>query len=286
VRLSDDLSDRIERAHGRRVVGVDALSGGCVADVRAVRFADGSRCVAKIARAGGLAIEGWMLGYLTEHSRLPLPTVLHCEDTLLLLEHVANDGGRADAAGERGAADDLAELHSVTRRGFGLERDTVIGGLPQPNQMAPTWVEFFRDRRLLFMGNRALAAGALSSAAFGRLEHLCARLDAFVDEPCAPALVHGDVWSGNVLVRAGSVVAFVDPAIYYADAEIELAFITLFSSFGDAFFDRYRERHPLRPGFFEVRRDLYNLYPLLVHATLFGGGYGAAVARTLERFVG
>ena len=136
------------------------------------------------------------------------------------------------------------------------------------------------------MGRRALTAGALASAAFARLERLCARLAAFVEEPSAPALVHGDVWSGNVLVRDGVVVAYVDPAIYYADAEVELAFITLFSTFGDGFFARYRERHPLRAGFFEARRDLYNLYPLLVHATLFGGGYGASVERTLLRFVG
>ena len=74
------------------------------------------------------------------------------------------------------------------------------------------------------------------------------------------------------------------PAIYFADAEIELAFATLFNTFGDSFFARYSERRPLRPGFFEERRDLYNLYPLLVHVRLFGGGYVGAVERILDRF--
>ena len=92
------------------------------------------------------------------------------------------------------------------------------------------------------------------------------------------------MWGGNVLVREGRIAGFVDPAIYYADAEIELAFSTLFSTFGEPFFARYGEIRPMRPGFFEQRRDIYNLYPLLVHTRLFGGHYAGAVKRTLKRF--
>ena len=88
-----------------------------------------------------------------------------------------------------------------------------------------------------------------------------------------------------MLTRNSRIAAFVDPAIYFADPEIELAFSTLFGTFGTAFFGRYQEIRPLAPGFFEVRRDLYNLYPLLVHTRLFGGGYADSVARTIERFV-
>ena len=79
--------------------------------------------------------------------------------------------------------------------------------------------------------------------------------------------------------------AFLDPAIYYGHPEIELAFTTLFGTFGEAFFARYGELHPIAPGFFDVRRELYNLYPLLVHTVLFGGSYGASVGRILQRFV-
>ena len=92
------------------------------------------------------------------------------------------------------------------------------------------------------------------------------------------------MWGGNVLVKGGRIAGFVDPAIYYADPEIELAFSTLFSTFGDAFFARYAELRPLRPGFFEERCDIYNLYPLLVHVRLFGGGYVGSVSGTLSRF--
>ncbi len=79
--------------------------------------------------------------------------------------------------------------------------------------------------------------------------------------------------------------AFIDPAIYYGDPEIELAFGTLFGPFGEAFFRQYEEIRPLRPGFFEVRRELYLTYPLLVHAALFGGGYGAQAGRIARRLI-
>ncbi|MFQ5491862.1 MAG: fructosamine kinase family protein, partial [Phycisphaerae bacterium] len=88
---------------------------------------------------------------------------------------------------------------------------------------------------------------------------------------------------GNVLALGGRITGFVDPALYYGDPEIELAFATLFGTFGRPFFDRYQEIRPLRPGFFDLRRDILNLYPLLVHVRLFGGGYVASVERILAR---
>ncbi len=134
------------------------------------------------------------------------------------------------------------------------------------------------------MGGQALAAGRLPKRLMGRLEALAGRLERWLEEPEHPSLIHGDVWTGNVLCRRGRVAGFVDPAIYYAHAEIELAFSTLFGTFSGTFFARYGEIRPLRPGFFEERLDLYNLYPLLVHVRLFGGSYAASVERTLKRF--
>lgn len=119
-----------------------------------------------------------------------------------------------------------------------------------------------------------------------RIERLAARLDEWLVEPAAPALIHGDMWDGNIVHQDGRITGFIDPAIYCADPEIELAFATLFNTFGPAFFDRYQAPRPLAPGFFEARRDIYNLYPLLVHVRLFGAGYVGAVERTLARFGG
>ena len=98
-----------------------------------------------------------------------------------------------------------------------------------------------------------------------------------------PSLIHGDVWTTNVLASSERITGFLDPAIYYADPEIELAFITLFNTFGRPFFQRYHELRPISTDFWEIRRDLYNLYPLLVHVRLFGGGYVGAVEQILDK---
>ena len=276
-------ADLIESATGTRPVRVAPLSGGSLAQVWRVTMPDGATLVAKTAdEAGTLALEGWMLGYLAKHSALPLPQVIHAEDRLLLIEHI-DAGDPIDADAERHAAELLAALHAVEAPSFGLERDTLIGGLHQPNAPLPRWLDFFRDRRLLYMARDALDAGRLPAAAMRRIERLAARLTEWIGDDARPALIPGDMWSGNVLVKRGRIAGFVDPAIYYADPEIELAFSSLFGSFGRAFFDCYGEIRPLRPGFFEARRDLYNLYPLLVHVRLFGGSYVGSVARTLDR---
>jgi len=251
-----------------------------------VFFADASSVVVKSSSAGGLECEGWMLEYLGRRSELPVPSVLYCDVDLLIIEYIDNDGGQLSADAEVHAAELLAALHAIGDDYYGLERDTVIGGLHQPNLQSDSWIQFFRDQRLLYMARRGLDDGVLGADEFARIERLCDRLDRWIDTNTQPALIHGDVWGGNVLVGGDRVVGFVDPAIYYADAEIELAFTTLFSTFGDAFFRRYSELRPIAPGFFELRRDLYNLYPLLVHAILFGSSYARSVDAIARRLVG
>ena len=273
---------RLQTALNVDVVKTVPLLGGCIGDFRAVDLADGRRVVVK---AGGaeLDLEGWMLTYLADHSILPVPKVLHAEDDLLVMSHVETAGGITVQA-EEDAADHLAQLHGVTGTAFGLERDTLIGGLPQPNRPSERWVDFFAEHRLMHMGREAHTAGRLPAATLNRIETLCEQLGRWISEPPAPSLIHGNMWTGNVLCNNGRIAGFIDPAIYYADPEIELAFATLFGTFGDPFFKRYREHRPLAPGFFEQRRDLYNLYPLLVHVRLIGGSYLITVERTLTKF--
>jgi len=280
------LYGRIAEITGQRPTGHGPLTGGCIAEIYRIGLADGSAVVAKLGGPDGdLELEAWMLRYLADHSALPVPSVIHDSRELLVMEYIETSGG-LDAAAQTHAADLLAALHAVNGPAFGLERDTLIGSLPQPNGEMTSWIEFFAERRLLDMGREALASGGIGGDTMARLEKLAGRLQDIIDEPAQPALIHGDIWGGNVLSRGGRIAGFVDPAIYYADPEIELAFSTLFSTFGDSFFSRYAEHRPLAPGFFEARRDLYNIYPLLVHARLFGGGYGAQADAIARRFAG
>jgi len=278
------LEETITRVTGSRPIRSQLMSGGCVGDVRWVTLEDGSAVVAKTGDKGsGLDLEGFMLRYLRDTGGLPVPDVLFADDGVLLMSFIETSGGISPGA-QAEAADLLAALHGVEAEAFGFERATVIGGLHQPNPSTKSWVKFFRDHRLLYMARQALDAGRLPAALMGRLETLAGRLGGWLTETARPSLIHGDMWTGNVLCNGGRISGFVDPALYYADAEIELAFSTLFGTFGDAFFGRYGEHRPIKPGFFEERLDLYNLYPLLVHVRLFGGSYVGSVERTLTKF--
>ncbi len=272
---------RIEAAAGAAITSIAPLGGGQIASVSQIDLADGRRLVTKTG--AGCGLEAWMLRYLAARTKLPVPQVHHAEDELLLMDFIAHDG-RLDPLAETDLGDLVADLHGIEGQQFGFERDTLIGGLPQPNPPGTEWRCFFRDHRLLAMGRAALDAGRLPARPMARLETLCGKLDRWIGNEAKPALIHGDLWAGNILSRDGRIAGLIDPALYFADPEIELAFLTLFDSAGRRFFARYAQRRPLRPGFFEERRDLYNLYPLLVHTRLFGGSYAGQVESTLSRY--
>lgn len=279
------LAEGIESRLGERLRSARPLGGGCIGEVYRVELEDATVLVAKVDREAEahLEREAYMLRYLRQNSNLPVPEVYHGSETLLLMEFIEGSSSFSPES-ERHAAGLLAELHSVEQASYGLERDTLIGSLSQPNPPSEDWVEFFRQHRLLYAARVARDAGRLPKEDLKRIEKLAGRLEGIIGEPDPPVLIHGDVWSGNVLAKGGRITAFLDPAIYYADPEIELAFINLFNSFGDAFFRRYDEIRGIRDGFFEERRHLYSLYPLLIHTYYFGGGYLRSVQDVLRRF--
>jgi fructosamine-3-kinase len=280
-----NLEEEVKRAVGAAVKDVKPLSGGCIGQVYRMDLADGSVVVVKSddSEQPCLDLEGYMLRYLSEESDLPTPEVWYSTERLLVMDFLPGESRFSDAA-QAHAAELLADLHNISAPAFGLEEDTLIGGLHQPNPWTDSWLDFFREQRLLYMGRQGVRHGRLPEPLLQRLERFCDHLEEWLDEPERPSLLHGDVWTGNVLAQGDRITGFIDPAVYYGHAEIELAFTTLFGTFGRPFFDRYRELRPLPDGFFRERRDIYNLYPLLVHVRLFGGSYVNSVERTLEKF--
>ncbi len=280
-----DIRQQIEQDAGLAVSSLEPLTGGSVGHVYRLHTTNGRSLVAKVDNGPEpkLDVEGYMLDYLHEHTNLPAPRTVYCTPRLLVMTYLPGDSSFSSAAQEH-AAELLSELHGLTAPSYGLERDTLIGGLHQPNSRYENWITFFAEQRLLYMAGQAASSGRLPSHMIPRIEKIAARLPELLVEPETPSLIHGDVWTTNVLAAVDRITAFVDPAIYYASPEIELAFITLFGSFGEPFFNRYQEIRPIMPGFFEERRDIYNLYPLLVHVRLFGGGYVSRVDAILTRF--
>lgn len=286
VQKKPDLRDKIESSAGTSIAALRHYARGHNTDIYLADMEDGDRLIIKIAKdqTARLDIEGWMLEYLRDNSDLPVPRVLAAERGFLLMTWLA-DGGPMDGRTQTHAAELIVALHGIGSIKYGLERDTVIGPFMQPNGRTESWVDFFRENRLLHMTRQARDRAAIDGALAGKLEKMSKRLEDLIGTPAVPGLVHGDLWSGNVLASGGRITGFVDPAIYYADPEVDLAFICLFNTFGDEFFRRYQEKRPIREGFFEVRKDVYNLYPLLIHACLFGGSYGEAVEKIVGRFV-
>jgi fructosamine-3-kinase len=286
--IGGELRTKLETKLGSRVMDARSLPVGFGLTGFAIDLADGRRLAVKARQGSGsarssLEIEAYMLGELERLSELPVPHVHHADPDLLVMDFIETDGSGITASVERHAGELIAKLHATKRERFGYPRDTLIGPLHQPNQEASAWVPFFRDLRLLFMAREAHREGRLPATMFHRIERLAERIEDYLIEPAFPSLLHGDLWTGNVLVRRERIAGFVDPAIYCGASEIELAFATLFGTFGDAFFESYVSSMPLEPDFHELRAGIYNLYPRLVHVRLFGSGYLAGIDATLTR---
>ncbi|QPC42414.1 fructosamine kinase family protein [Kaustia mangrovi] len=276
------LAGRIETALATRALAARPLAGGSTVAVLAVDLADGTTVVAKWGD-GMQELEAWMLAELARRSDLPLPAVRHVEPGLLLLDHVPHEAGLPGPDVWRHAADLLAALHAIPQPRFGLGRDTAIGRLAQPNPQGESWVAFFRDHRLLHMAREGHREGTVGADLLRRLEALAGRLEQWLDEPAHPALLHGDVWPGNMLHRAGRLAALIDPAISCGHPELEMAYPTMFAGYDPAFLARYGEHRPIDPGFFEIRREIYLIYPRLVHVRYWDTAYAGPILATLDR---
>ncbi len=176
----------------------------------------------------------------------------------------------------------LACQHQTSSASFGFDHDNFIGSLPQSNTYRSSWGDFYTLERLQPQMHMALDNGLMSASDARRMDDLCAHLDDICpQEP--PALIHGDLWSGNFLCNAEGHPVLIDPASCYAHREMDLAMSRLFGGFDAAFYRSYEEAWPLSPGF-EARMEVYQLYYLLVHVNLFGGGYVGAVREVLRHW--
>ncbi len=264
------------------------IGGGCIN--RTVRLEDGDRrYFVKIHDAAQLPMfqaEAAGLAELEAAQAIRVPRSI-CHGTTgnhayLVLEHL--DLGGANGVGIAHAGRQLAVLHRVTNQRFGWIRDNTIGSTPQPNQQATDWVEFWRDRRLGFQLDLAARNGY-----GGRLQQRGERLlDAFpalfANYRPRPSLLHGDLWGGNLGFDEEGQPVIYDPAVYYGDREADLAMTELFGGFGSDFYAAYREAWPLDSAY-PARRTLYNLYHILNHANMFGGGYAGQAGRMIDELL-
>jgi fructosamine-3-kinase len=200
----------------------------------------------------------------------------------LVLEHIefrSANGERMRALGRQ-----LACMHRVTAARFGWDRDNTIGATPQVNAPNPDWIAFWGENRLGFqldLATRNGHRGRLQQRGRKLMENLPAFFEGHTPQP---SLLHGDLWGGNAGFDSEGGPVIYDPAVYYGDREADLAMTELFGGFAPEFYSGYREEFPLEPGYAH-RRALYNLYHVLNHLNLFGGGYSAQAERMIERLL-
>ncbi|HVY79379.1 MAG TPA: fructosamine kinase family protein [Steroidobacteraceae bacterium] len=270
AQLAATLHTRVASQPERRV------HGGCINESYRWQSAAGALFV-KIASARQLEMfeaEAEGLEELAKACAVRVPRALAAgatdECAFLALEWI--DFGGSTSAASKCLGEQLARQHRTSAAHFGWHRDNTIGSTPQINTRTSSWVTFFREHRLRYQLDLAARNGYR-----GRLQEQGAALierldDFFADHEPQPALLHGDLWGGNFGVDKEGAPVIFDPAVYYGDREADLAMMRLFGGFGASFYAAYEASWPLPRGA-QRRVALYNLYHVLNHLNLFGGGY-------------
>ncbi len=301
TRLPRSLRADIERGWGEhlgrsvRIAATSSVSGGCVS--RVARIATDAGDVAFLKWDEGaharrmLAEEARSLRVLQGTHAVHVPDVLATGPAReaealapwLLLEWL--EPAPPSDTGWHALGTELARLHHRRAPAIGWEADNFIGSLPQRNPAGYDWPSFWRDHRLEPQLRLAEDAGRLQSALRHRFDRLLQRLGEILAVAAeeGPSLLHGDLWNGNVHHFSGERAALIDPSSYYGHREVDLAMTQLFGGFPHTFYAAYQEAWALLPGYRERRRPVYQLYYLLVHVNLFGGGYLSATSEALER---
>jgi len=291
--MKENLSQLLESIYGNpiQIKSFEAIGGGCINETQALKLSNGERVFLKsnpsapknffTAEADGLR--------LLERSKngpsVPRPLGISTESNpqFLLLEYIESSSPKVGFASRFGQA--LAEMHRETQEQYGLDYDNFIGKTVQKNDLESDGLVFFREHRIRFQQELARKTRGLPTSMDKRLDLFCGKLETLLDlKDEKPALLHGDLWSGNHFASHDQVPYIFDPAVYFGLREADLAMTEMFGRLPEEFYSAYHEVFPTQPGYPE-RKDLYNLYHLLNHYNLFGGSYLEQADRIVRGFL-
>lgn len=296
--MDETVKAALEQKLGAKVLGSTPLGGGMVNTAARVETSDGRIFVKWKSEtpARFFEMEADGLNRLAALDALRIPKVLAFQDrngdndtpAFLALEWIETHQPSSPEHFKQHFAEGLAALHRNAHSPsgkFGLEYDNFLGAQPQKNTPNANWAEFYRDCRLAVQVGKCREHGLLPAARERALERLMERAQEILSGTgVKPALIHGDLWSGNFLT-AGDEAVLIDPAVYYADREVEMAYVELFGGFPRGFVAAYNSVYPLPAGY-DYRRPMHQLYYLLVHLVHFGEEYGPAVDGVCRFYLG
>ena len=266
------------------IIGKMPVSGGDTAYSERVLLSDGRSLFVKtmlepisdifMAEAAGLTA-------LSDSGVLSVPEVIYVDHQVLVLEYLEPVQQCSNYQGLLGRS--LGLLHRQEKTSFGFEIDTYCGATRQLNTPNSDGYDFYINCRYLFLAEICLARGLLDIKDVRALETICRRLPDLIPQQ-GPALLHGDLWSGNIYQDKAGKPVLIDPAVYWGWPEADIAMTHLFGGFSVAFYDSYEQTNPLENGW-RGRVDLYNLWHLLNHLVLFGEGYRENVVSVIKRYL-
>jgi len=289
VSLNSNIEKVLSKYIGSNVIINDSLSvgGGSINETTKLSTTAGSFFIKKNSASlypNMFQKEAQGLKILRDTNAIDIPEVVgngkSGDESFLILKFI--DGGSKNSSFWDDFGQQLANLHKNTDKYFGLNHDNYIGSLKQYNSRHSSWSNYFREERLEKQIRLARNTGKIDKGIVVACDNFYAKLDnIFPIEP--PALLHGDLWSGNFMVNNQGYPVIIDPAVYYGHREMDLGMSQLFGGFDKQFYISYNKCFPLETGW-EERIDYCNLYPLMVHVNLFGGGYIQSVKSILRKF--
>lgn len=291
--IPSTLQEEIEKTLSKKfnlplsISSVQSVGGGCINHAHKLKTSHGNFFLKWNNRQSFpkmFEAEAKGLSLLRSTTTLFIPDVILCgedsENSFLLLEWV--DPGKRQTNFWRDFGEKLALLHQHTSDYFGLDHDNYIGSLPQKNSQHTSWSDFFIHQRLEPQLKLAVDSGKLTKQLIANLSTLHKALPEILPVE-KPSLIHGDLWNGNFMVAPDGFACLADPAVYYGHREMDIAMTRLFGGYDPEFYRSYDDTFPLQKNT-ASRVDIHNLYPLLVHVNLFGGGYVQQVGSILSRF--
>ena len=285
--MNKTVKKDVEEILDEEVRVVSAIGGGSIADSNIVETLSGQRYFLKTGFSGKMFInEANGLKELSKPACISVPNVIAAHSRFLLLELITPGLRQKDFYTVFGQQ--YAQLHKYTVPSFGFYEDNFIGATPQKNTPSDTektnWTEFYFNKRVLFQYKLAEQNGYATpqlTKAFSVIESKIQDILNGSEEP--PALLHGDLWSGNYITGSEGEPVLIDPAVYYGHREADLAMTYLFGGFSEQFYHSYNEEYPLKDGW-EYRQNIYKLYHVLNHLNLFGTGYYSEALRLMEYY--